>query len=288
MTSKGKSRGNGSQLGSYLLTINQNEEVRLLDVDGALRFTEQDFRELLLDMSRNEKLTKSRKGIYHLIINPETTTKLTDDDWIKAADVFMDELGLSNQRRAIVLHTKHGRQHAHVPVERYQHATGTMIEMKHDYRKHYKARARLEAMFGEKPTAKFNPKRPAMKASLTALWNSTEDVSAFMKEAKQQGYLIASGFGRTPFAVVDDTGRSFNLVRHLDGVDTKAVRERFKDKVLAGEKETIAFIRTQQEISKAKQTTDPQELERQAKREIFLNNMKQQRQEQQKATLRPR
>ncbi|RYZ36336.1 MAG: relaxase, partial [Sphingobacteriales bacterium] len=267
MTSRGRSRGNGRQLSSYLLTINKNEEVRLLDVDGALSFTEIDFHQLLQDMSYNEKLTKSRKGIYHLIINPETTTKLTDKDWIKAADVFMEELGLSNQRRAIMLHTKNGRQHAHVPIERYNHETGIMIELKHDYGKHYKARAKLEAMFGEKPTPKFNPKRPAMKVTLTELWNRTVDASTFMKEAKKQGYMVTSGFGKTPYAVVDDTGRSFNLVRHLDGVKTKDVRERLKDKTLAGEKETIAFIRTQWEIGKATDTADPQQMERQAKRE---------------------
>ncbi|WP_118976736.1 relaxase/mobilization nuclease domain-containing protein [Taibaiella koreensis] len=290
MVIKGKPRGHGRQLASYLLTLNENEAIRILDVDGMRQFTEKDLRNFLGDMSLNEQLTRSRKGLYHAVINPSPNEalKMSDKDWQRAADILAGELGFQEQRRAIVLHKKQLRTHAHVVYDRYNHEQGIMIDVKKNYYKHDKARARMEAEFQHTPTARRNPRRPEMKKTLTALWQQAPDATSFMKAAKKEGYTISQGFGRIPYMVVDHTGRSFNLVRHLDGIKMPEVRQRLKDKVLISEKDAIAFVRTQQTVTHKAQPETPKPDSAQEARNAFLENMNKLRQQQQGQKLKPR
>jgi len=267
-------------------------------VDGTTQFTEQQFRDLLGDFSLQEKLTKSRQGIYHAIINPapEHSITMSDKDWQQAADILMESLpGFSGQRRAIVLHTKHSRTHAHVACDRYNVETGKMIPIPHNYKAHDKARARIEQTFNQQPTPLRNPHRAEMKATLTKLWQEQSTATGFIQAVKQEGYMISNGFGRNPYMVVDDTGRSFPLVRHLDGIRLKEVRERFKDTVLAEEKDAIAFMRTQQAVTgqrsaKARQQLKPdnETMEQNVAKEAFKENLARMRASQQQRMKGPR
>ena len=107
--------------------------------------------------------------------------------------------------------------------------------------------------------------------------------------------MISNGFGRNPYMVVDDTGRSFPLVRHLDGIRLKEVRERFKDTVLAEEKDAIAFMRTQQAVTgqrsaKARQQLKPdnETMEQNVAKEAFKENLARMRASQQQRMKGPR
>lgn len=268
---KGRIRGGGRQLAAYLLSYKTNESVRILDVDGQEGYTEQEFRDLLGDFSLNERLTKSSKGIYHATYNPPEAlgAKLTDEQWMLAADVLTQELGFEHQRRAVVLHrNKAGRHHIHVAIERYQ-ASGKMIPIPHNYRKHDKARAVLEQMFEEQPTAKVNPRRREMKEELTRLWNSTADGKEFITTAKEQGYVIAKGHERGQFVFVDQTGQSFKLSSHLKGVRVGMIRERFKDRTFIAERDAVALVKNRNTVVAAKETVTA--------RQAFLENLTQNR-----------
>lgn len=273
-TITGKIRGNGRQLASYWLTQGENESIRILYVDGQSDFDEKSLRTLLGDFSLNELLTKSRQGIYHATINPEANDarSMTDADWLRAAEILAEELGFANQRRAVALHLKYERWHAHIALERYNHQTGKMIPIAHNYKKQDRARAKIEQEFSQQPTPRRNPNRPAMKAALTELWHETTDATTFIRKAKQQGYMVSKGYDRKPFMVVDSTGRSFNLVRHLEGINTNDVRTRFKDTVLMEEREAIAFMRSRQII-----TNEQPRQQIESDRQTFLNTLKQKR-----------
>jgi hypothetical protein len=54
--------------------------------------------------------------------------------------------------------------------------------------------------------------------------------------------MIATGTQR-PYMVVDDTGRSFDLVRQIEKVKTKEVRQRLKDEDVLTEKQAIKIVR---------------------------------------------
>lgn len=195
-------------------------------------------------MSLTSELTKSDKGLYHGLMCPaygEDQT-MTDEDWIRAADIFEEERGYVGQKRAIVLHLKHNKWHAHVVWERYDHETGIMKSDSFSYHDQDRARRRIELEFGHQLTPVRNKNRPVMKEYLTSVWQQTASAQEFMQAIAEKGYVIAAGTQR-PYMVVDETGRSFNLIRQLEGVKTLEVRKRFMTTKLAQEKEAIEAVR---------------------------------------------
>nr|WP_262912274.1 relaxase/mobilization nuclease domain-containing protein [Algoriphagus sp. AGSA1] len=196
-------------------------------------------------MSLKEQLTKSKQGLYHAQINPayEEDRQMTDEDWHKAADILEHALGFEGQRRAIVLHEKKGRLHAHVVWERYDAETGKMKTISHNYKAHDQARQEIEKYLNQEPTPTRNKSRDDIKEVMTGLWDKTETGADFLKEVKNAGFCVAAGSGKRPFMVVDDKGRSFDLVRQLKGVRTKQVRERLDGEKLMDEKDAIELMR---------------------------------------------
>jgi hypothetical protein len=213
----------------------------------------------LLEASLTSELTRSDKGLYHAQICPaygEDKT-MTDENWIRAADIFEQEMGLTGQKRAIVLHDKKEKIHAHVVWERYDHERGIMKSDSFTGYANNRARERMELEFGHQLTPQRNKKRPVMKEYLTSVWQQTDNADMFTQIVAEKGYTVAAGSKR-PYMVVDETGRSFDLVRHLDGIKTKEVRERFKDTKLVKEKQAIECVREKQK-SQARFTANDNE-----------------------------
>lgn len=238
MVIRGRTRGNGSQLGSYLLTMAENEDIKILEVDGMENATEVQLRQTLFSMSITSELTKGDKGLYHAQINPAYGDD-KDMDWTKAADMLGKELGLENQRRVIVLHEKKGRTHAHVAWERYDHEKGILVSDSFSRLAQDRARKEMEIVFEHKRTPDRNPHRPEMKEHLSKLWDEAKTGKDFVKEADKAGYTVANGLQRRPFMVIDEHGRSFDLVRQLKDARTKDVREKLKGEKLLSEKDAL-------------------------------------------------
>lgn len=256
MINRGQARGNGSQLASYLLTPADNDNIIVLDIRGTAN--PDDLRRSILEMSLTSELTKSDKGLYHAQINPaigEDIT-MTPERWLRAAEILETELKLCGQKRAIVLHEKKSRIHAHVVWERYDHETGKMISDSYSRLAQDRARKIMEAEFQHQKTPDRNKKQPEMKKDLTALWHQYPEAAGFIEATKAKGYVVATGTQR-PYIVVDETGRSFDLVRQLDGVRTREVRERFKETKLPKEKKAIVMAREaqRQKLEKAKEAS---------------------------------
>lgn len=256
MVIRGATRGGAKQLATYLVTKAENERIRILDVNGRSNPNKQDLFDALFSMGLTEKLTKSKKGLYHAQINPaiEESRLMTEEQWFEAADMLGKELGLEDQRRVIVLHEKNSRYHAHVVFERYDHEKGIMRSDSYSRLAQDRARQEMELVFEHKQTPKRNKHRPELKASLSALWKQSVSGVHFVNAARDNGYLITMGSGRQAFGVVDIHGRSYNLVRQLGGVKTKEVRERLEGLSLIGEKAAIGMVRSQQKEKAAKET----------------------------------
>lgn len=252
MVIRGNTRGNGRQLAHYLLNKGENDFVQILDADGLAQMQPVDFSNLLFDMSVTAELTKSKKGLYHAQINPAIgEDKLMDADrWFQAADILGKELGLENQRRAIVLHEKKGRVHAHVVWERYQHDTKTVVSDSFSRLAQDRARMEMERVLDLQKTPRRNANRPELKATLTELWQNTNTAKDFMREVDKAGYMLAEGTLRHPFMVVDENGRTYDLVRQLKGVRIKEVRERMRGQKLIHEKQAIEIMRAKGEQNK--------------------------------------
>lgn len=245
MVIRGSTRGNGKQLAYYLLAKQENEHIRVLEVNGMLNPDAKDLHLALHSMQLTSELTKSDKGLYHAQINPAVDeSKLMDDaSWMQATDILAKQLGMENQRRAIVLHTKKGRTHAHVVFERYNTETGKMVNDSFSRLAQDRARKEMEQVFRHKPTPHRNKHRPELKASLSALWHSTGTGAQFLTAARKNGYIIAEGSGRSPYIVVDEFARSYDLTRQLQGVRLKEVRQRLRSLTMPGEKDAIALAR---------------------------------------------
>lgn len=247
MVIRGKIRGNGSQLAGYLMKEADNDNVRIFDIRGTSQ--PGDLKASLLEMSLTSELTMSEKGLYHAQINPAygEDKKMQPDDWYRAANILGSELKLNDQKRVIVLHEKKGRTHAHVVWERYDHEKGIMVSDSFSRLAQDRARKTMEMELEQQPTPHRNEKRPEIKATLTDLWQKTLSGADFIKASVQKGYTIAKGELRRPFMVIDNTGRSFDLVRQLNGIRSKEVRKRLKKEKLQTEKEVISSIRSKQQ-----------------------------------------
>ncbi|MBD2699478.1 hypothetical protein IC229_02430 [Spirosoma sp. BT702] len=249
MVIRGGTRGNGKQLAHYLTSGEANERVQIVDVAGRMNAKADYLHQTLQSMSLTSELTKSQKGLYHAQINPAYSEdrNMSEKDWLKAADILGNELGLQEQRRVIVLHTKKGRTHAHVVWERYDHKRGRVISDSFSRLAQDRARKEMERVFEHTPTPHRNQHRPELKEALTSLWHQTETGKEFVKAVHDNGYLLAEGVPRHPFMVVDENGRSFDLVRQLKGIRIKDVRQRLRHEKLIPEKEAIELMRQKQE-----------------------------------------
>jgi len=227
------------------MTKGDNDNVQVFEIKGTCQ--QGDIRLALLEMSMTSQLTKSDKGLYHVQICPAygEDRLMTDGDWIKAADILEQEAGYIGQKRAIVLHEKNGKTHAHVVWERYDHEKGIMISDSFSRLAQDRARQRMEREFGQTRTPERNQHRPELKEYLSDVWQQTKDADSFMTAIAEKGYVIAAGTQR-PYMVIDETGRSFDLVRQLANVKTKEVRDRFKETKLVKEKAAIRAVRQKQ------------------------------------------
>lgn len=232
---RGRSRGNGSQLARYLLHSKENDRVQVLDVRGTSQ--PGDLKKSLLEMSLTSELTKGKNGLYHLQFNPAIgeDQAMTPEDWLTAAAILDKHLGLDGHKRAIVLHEKKGRVHAHITWERYDHETGRLWDDGQNYRKHDKAREEIEQVLGHERTRQQEKepdpqehKKSDYKRELSDLWEQTMDGQSFVKEAEEAGYKIAVGDDRRPWRVITPEGESLDLVRQLETAKTKDVRERLQ------------------------------------------------------------
>lgn len=258
MVIRGRTRGNGVQLADYLMSQAGNESVELFDIRGTSQ--PDNIRKSLLEMSLTSELTKSHKGLYHAQINPSPTNgedkRMSAEDWLKAADLLEQELKLENQKRVIVLHTKKSRIHAHVIWERYDHDKGRMISDSFSRYAQNRARQKMETLFEQKALPEKNLRRPEMKKTLTELWQQTWTGKEFIQKAAEAGYTIARGEQRRPFMVVDAYGRSYDLVRQLENVRTKEVKEILAFQKMPTEKQAIEAIRKKQKASNINQAQD--------------------------------
>lgn len=231
MVIRGRSRSNGAQLADYLLNSRENDHARIIDIRGTAQ--PDNLKKSLLEMSLSSELTKTGdKGIYHAQVNPAIgeDRPMTQDDWLKAADMLEESLGFAGQKRAIVLHEKNGRLHGHIVWERYDHDTGILRSDSHNFKKHDQARAEIEQALGHERTAQKADRvqEPTHKDRLTQLWQDSPDGRSFIDAAGRAGYYIAQRDDRRPFRAITPEGDSVDLVRQLDGIKTKDVRDRLQ------------------------------------------------------------
>jgi len=214
-----------------------------------------DLKVALQDMQTTAAATKGRKGLYHANVSPDAKYgSLNPDQWMHAADVLGEELGLSGQPRVIILHQKDGRGHIHVVWQRANLETMTLVSDSQNYAAHERASRRLEIELGHERTpgvhAKRDPEKPRphakmshaewqqyertkldpaeRKATLTELYRASENGKAFAAAIHEKGYELAQG-DRRALVVVDPAGDIHSLSRQIQGARAKEIKEKLAD-----------------------------------------------------------
>lgn len=250
MIIKGGSRAGASDLAAHLQRIDTNERMEVLEVRGTVA---RDLEGALREMEAMASGTRCKNPLYHASINTPIHERLGIDSWERAVDRLEEELGLIGQPRAVVMHEKFGREHVHVVWGRVRSDTLLAVADSHNYRAHEVVARELEREFGHERVqgahaerdgaprpdrtlshaehqiterTGINPK--AVKAEITALWQTANGVEAFLSGLEAAGYRPALG-ARRQYVVLDQAGTVHSLARRIDGVRAADVRRAFAD-----------------------------------------------------------
>ena len=246
MILKGSQRAGAKQLADHLLNDRDNDHVTVLEMRG---FVADDLQGALNECHAISKATKCKQFLFSLSLNPPKDISVGERDFVEAADRAENSLGLAGQPRAIVIHEKQGRRHAHVVWSRIdanelkavnlpfykEKLTKLSKELYLDYG--WALPNGLKTAGGKSPLnftqdewqqaqrQKLDPRE--IKAVFRNAWTSSDSLKGFGNALAERGYFIAKG-DRRGFVAVDVQGEIYSLPRWL-GVKTKEVRQKLGD-----------------------------------------------------------
>lgn len=210
------------------------------------------------------KATKCKQFLFSLSLNPPEDAIASEQDFIDAADKAGAKLGLSNQPRAIVIHEKEGRRHAHVVWSRID-----ADELKAINLPHYKTKLRDVARdlyldhgwempeglreYGHRNPLNFtlaqwqqarrqNIDPREVKASLREAWERSDDAASLKAALADRGFFLAKGDRRAAVAL-DINGTIYSLSR-WSGVKAKDVKARLDRDTLPSVAELQADLKS--------------------------------------------
>jgi hypothetical protein len=247
---KGGARGNGAQLGRYLVTPGQNERIQVIEVRGTVA---EDVPGAVSEMDAVSLCTRCTKPLYHASVNTPATERLTPEQRSIAIDRLERELGFTGQPRVVVVHEKQGREHTHIVWSRTDFEHERAIPIDHNFRKHELVARELEREFGHarvqgahiEREGRARPKRTPrhyelhqaartglrphdVKKQVTEIWQRGDSGRAFAKGLAEAGFILARG-DRRDFVVIDAQGGTHSLARCIEGATAKDVRGRLAD-----------------------------------------------------------
>jgi len=243
MVINGQAVKGAKRLANHLMK-DENEKVSILEISGTVANDNLHF--AFRDMEDIGKLTKSQSGkvLYHANINPRKNEALTPEQYIKACDTLMEKLGFDGQPRAIVMHQKQGRQHAHLVVQLTDIEKGKLKTISNNYYKHKEVSRSLEKEFElakthEKKTGRSYSQSEAQQAQklgksasefrkqIQACYIGSSNGKQFFTMLSDKGVLLAKG---KRLIVIDQNGTPQSLTRVLKPVaNARQVKTRIKD-----------------------------------------------------------
>nr|WP_223229177.1 relaxase/mobilization nuclease domain-containing protein [Shimia marina] len=211
------------------------------------------------------KATQCKQFMFSLSLNPPTDHIATEQDFLEAADRAEQQLGLTDQPRAIVMHEKEGRRHAHVVWSRID-----ADEMKAINLPHFKNKLRdlsrdlfLDhgwqlpdglASYGNKSPLNFTleewqqAKRQGLdpreiKQTFQQAWERCDSQIGFKNALEDRGYFLARG-DRRGFVALDVDGNVYAISKWT-GLKAKDVKAKLgSPEILPSVDETRSTIRS--------------------------------------------
>jgi hypothetical protein len=257
----GSQRGGPRQLAAHLLNDRDNDHVALQEIRG---FMAPDLNSAMAETVAIAKGTRCRQPVFSLSLNPPKDGQASIDDFMDAVERAETALGLQGQPRAVVIHEKSGRRHAHVVWSRIDPRTMTAVNLPF-------FKSRLNALSkdlyldhgwelpeGHRTNGWKNPlnftlaewqqaKRldldpREIKQIFRDAWVRSDNLASFRSALEQSGYYLAKG-DRRGLVATDLHGEVYSLSRWA-GISTKELNARLgKDHDLPGVSDVQAGLR---------------------------------------------
>src|SRR5579862_991892 len=267
MIAKGGARADPRQLGPYLMRTGRydtGEKARLLEFRSPWAASRDDDREKSAALLNEafcdwqtwcEGTKQGEHGLYHAQISPalKYAKTMTDEQWLRCADILEEELGFQGQDRAVAWQEgKDGRHHLHIAWARTDIDSMKVITDSKNYLAHERASNRMEKEFGHEFVAGKHAKRDRVnqkefpradstyddhmhaartkmsleerRAQITGIRQNADNAEAFKNALDEAGYMLARG-DRRGFVVVDENGEVFSLSKHVTDIKGKAFKE---------------------------------------------------------------
>jgi len=237
----GSQRGGAGNLARHLLNDKENDHITVQELRG---FTARDLLGAFEEAHAVSLGTRCKQFLFSLSLNPPRDVSV--DDLIRAAEQAEAKLGLVGQPRAVVIHEKKDRRHAHVVWSRIDGE-----QMKAVHMPYFKTRlnALSKELFlehgwelpdGYKENGWKNPlnftlaewqqaKRldldpREIKQVFRQAWEHSDNLQSFKAALEDSGYFLAKG-DRRGFVVLDVNGEVFSVARMAE-VKTKDLNAR--------------------------------------------------------------
>jgi hypothetical protein len=243
MILKASQRGGGQDLAAHLMRLDDNEHVSLHELRG---FAADDLKGAFKEAEAVSRGTACTQYLFSLSLNPPEQEHVPIEVFELAIERIEERLGLQGQPRAIVIHEKNARVHAHCVWSRIDAEAMTARQLSFFKTKlqgvsrelylenGWKLPRGLENAAERNPTnftlaewqqAKRQEIDPRwLKSTLQDCWQRSDNAASFQRALQDRGFFLARGDKRG-FVVLDHQGEVWSLPKMLD-LKTKDVRAR--------------------------------------------------------------
>ncbi len=276
MILKGSQRAGASNLSNHLMNDRDNDHVSLLELRG---FISSDLHGALTETYAISRATQCKQFMFSLSLNPPKDHSATEEDFLNAADQAELKLGLQGQPRAIVVHEKEGRRHAHVVWSRIDTDAMKAINLPFFKRKlndlsrdlyldhGWQLPEGLQMNGGKSPLnftlqewqqAKRQGIDPReIKQVLQDCYHRSDSLKGFQNSLEDRGYFLAKG-DRRGFVALDVEGNIYSLSK-WSGVKVKDLKAKL------GSPEQLQSVTEAQSHIKARLTDQMKDFIKQVK-----------------------
>lgn len=245
MILQGNQRGGAKDLALHLLKP-ENDHVEIHELRG---FVSDDLAGALGEIHAVSRATKARQFLFSLSLNPPPGKNVPTEDFEEAINRIERKLGLSDQPRAIVFHTKEGRRHCHAVFSRIDTENMKAIPLPFTKYRLREISRELYIQHGWKmprglidsqnrdpknfPLAQWQQAKRAgkdpraIKTALQDSWAISDTQGAFQQALSMRGFTLARG-DRRGFVVLDNQLEVYNVSRWV-GIKAKDVRAKLKN-----------------------------------------------------------
>lgn len=239
----GSQRGGAGNLARHLLNGKDNDHVTVQELRG---FAACDLHGAFEEAHAVSLGTNCKQFLFSLSFNPPKDAAVDIDALIRAADSAEEKLGLSGQPRAVVIHEKNVRRHAHVVWSRIDAQDMKAVNLPHfknrlnslskdlflehgwqlpDGYKENGWKNPLNFTLAEWQQAKrldLDPRE--IKQVFHQAWERSDSQQSFKAALEESGFFLARG-DRRGFVALDIHGEAYSVSR-MAGVKTKDLNAR--------------------------------------------------------------